>query len=264
MKFKTVKEQQDKGSVDFNNLDDSAPSSKSQKKPNQTYNSQPNPITSRHYLDSLNYYATLNRRTFIISVVSIVFAIIATLFAIKQTANVKTVPFVIMKDSIGNLTPLGIAGGQQGLEVDEKVVVNQLSTYIYDLREVYLNSSDLMLRHIKTLIAMTSQQQQQHIKSIMLEQVKNQQPYRVSINQVIKISGVTNGWKINWTEDDGSSNLTYYEATVVLTYLPQGSLDMKMMMLNPTGMQVTEFNMVKQLTPSTSPDALANQIVNTN
>ena len=241
------------------------------------YGNRPLPISNRPFFELWGLWLHQARTYKIICLFLVVVTTISVIWAMSVSKELKTVPFVILKDNLGNLTPLGVASGNtQSLLVDERSVVSSLSLYVKDVHSVIPNQ-DLMLYNIKQMLSMTKPEVQVKVKGILYDQVKlaGSNTVLVTPTQVIKIPGVKNGWKIDWTEtqklnsDTGlDSNtpvsVTYWEATLIVDYLPQGSTDTEGMMLNPLGMQVTEINISKLVSNNSVDTKLSNAIVNQN
>lgn len=277
MKFKSVNEENNIANdplLDEGQKSNKKPKGKVKKDP---YGSRTLPISNRPFFELWGLWLHQARTYKIICLFLVLITTISVIWAMSVSKELKTVPFVILKDNLGNLTPLGVAtGSTQSLLVDERSVVSSLSMYVKDIHSVIPNQ-DLMMYNIKQMLSMTKPDIHVKVKGILYDQVKlaGSNTVLVTPTQVIKIPGVKNGWKIDWTEtqrlntDTGLENptpasVTYWEATLIVDYLPQGSTDTEGMMLNPLGMQVTEVNISKLVSNNSIDTKLSNAIVNQN
>lgn len=242
------------------------------KKPDR-YGNKPLPISNRPFFELMGYTIHKERTTRISSIVAWVFAVICIFWAITTSKDLKVVPFVILKDSLGNLTPLGIATGQNNpdFKADQRVVVSELSKYIKDLHTITSNQQ-LMLDDIKTMIAMTAPTTQQKAKTILSTQYQSSQGYDVIVTptQIMPNTGVKNGWKITWKEtkytlisDQSTGEVSYWEATLTFDFAQQKSNDTELLTRNPLGIQIMDLNINKVMS-NDAQDSLSNAVIRGN
>lgn len=214
------------------------------------------PIANRHFLELIGMHVHQARVFKTLCIILAIISLVSIIFAINASTKLQVVPFVILKDDLGNLTPLGVAhGSTNNIVADEKVVVSQIANYINNLRQV-VQSNEVMDMHIRQLWATTAPQERDDIEKILLEHVKGDSLVNIKLTQIIRLPGVKNAWKVNWveeiTQNGGALDTTNWEATLVIDFIQPAYNDTNAIILNPTGMQVKELHLSKLMSSLSS------------
>lgn len=243
------------------------------KKKTDKYGSKTLPISNRPYFELMGYTVHKERSARLLAILAAVTTLFSMIYAMNASSELQKVPFVILKDSLGNLTPLGVATGiaDPDLKADQRVVVSELSKYTKDIHTI-TNNQSMMVDNIKTLLLMTAPEAQQKAKNILYTQYLDSKGYEIEVvpTQFIPIPNVKNGWKINWKENKYINNsdyskpqeTSYWEAQVTFEINPQKTNDTELLMRDPLGIQIKEITIAKSIdNQPVDNDPLAQQIV---
>ncbi len=155
---------------------------------------------------------------------------------------------VFEKDSIGNITTLGLATNT--LSIDNKMVAHQLANFIYALREV---PSDIgQKRHsINIVHKMSTNKIRKQIDELLINQyaIAQNNQIRIEINRIIPLEG-GKSWTIYWREEMINANndvLKRQNWSSVVTFIKADTVDVATQLINPIGLFITYLHPVEDI-----------------
>lgn len=152
----------------------------------------------------------------------------------------KTVPFLFKEDGSGGITALGIPNTV--MRVDNKLIANQLATFIIALRQVPVDL-ELRKQYVRRVKMMTTSELfNNQLVAMFKSEYKNinsDNSIKVSINTIEPIA--KNTWQIDWTQSVNSIATGKYSA--IVTYERDATItDPTLMIFNPLGIIIKDIN----------------------
>lgn len=183
-----------------------------------------------------------------LAILAILVALIVSLTALYFINQDKHKVVVFERDSVGNLTALGLAS--KTMNVDNKMIAHSLVNFVIALREVP-PGVNLKRRNIDIVHKMIDPNYIGSIDKLII----NQYTIANELNVVVKITSIkplanTNSWQINWQEDtlnpDGSSaSAVAYSSSIHFKLLPVNDTDTQI--INPIGLFVDYIDPVQDI-----------------
>ncbi len=183
-----------------------------------------------------------------VAIVAICALVIVSIFAIYMVNQDKHKVLVFEKDSIGNITTLGLAS--KTINVDNKIIAHQLANFIIALREVpkdpVLKRRNIDIVHKMMDLAIKAQIDQMFIAQYTkyVDTV-----IAVDLNQIKPLES-GRSWEISWSEEevlsDGSTGKTINYSSVI-SFIRKDSLDTKTQLVNPIGLLITYIHPVEDI-----------------
>lgn len=149
------------------------------------------------------------------------------------------VPFMFKEDASGGITALGLA--QQEMHVDNKMIANQLATFLTALREVPL-SMGIKSQYAKRVSFMSTQQLfSSKFAPMMISRYKDAGTKEVIVNVTAIMPEKTGLWQIQWTETSQGVETGRYIG--LITYEKNNDFkNSEAMISNPLGLVITDIN----------------------
>lgn len=180
------------------------------------------------------------RNAAIIMLFMLVSVVIIAMYFVNEDKH-KTI--VYEKDDRGNLTLLGIAS--KTFNIDNKIVAQQLATFIVALREVSLDNN-LRRRNIKLVHSFVDAKLIPMINKMILEQYNKARDDILYIELIsIKPLVGNKSWVISWKEANNKNEVSYWSTT--LTFIRVDSVDQNIQFYNPTGLVIKYINPVMDI-----------------
>ena len=182
-----------------------------------------------------------------VEILAIVMLMLVAVYAMYSVNQDRHKIVVFEKDSLGNITTLGLA--TKSFAVDNKVIAQQLANFIYALREVP-QDTNYKRRNIELVHNMTDPKIRAQIDNLLITQYTAAQNKAiiVDINSVKPLEGGTS-WSINWREgetlDNGSIKYHYWSS--VITFKRMDNVNPAVQMINPTGLFITYLHPVEDV-----------------
>lgn len=171
-----------------------------------------------------------------VAILSIIALVVVSLFAMYMVNQDKHKVVVFEKDSLGNLTALGLAN--KTLAVDNKIVAHQLANFIIALREVPLDGV-LKRRNIDLVHKMTDAKLKNEVDKMLISQYSKAQQIIVTLNQIKPLQG-GKSWEVNWKEEASLQDINKVSNySSVITFVREDNLDSQSQLVNPIGLFVT-------------------------
>jgi len=184
-----------------------------------------------------------------IAILAIIALLIVAVYAMYMVNQDKHKVMVFEKDSLGNITTLGLA--TKSFNVDNKIVAHQLANFIVALREVPQDSG-LKRRNIDLVHKMIDPKIQSVVDQILIEEYTVAKDSQVVVN-INSIKPLEDGksWEISWTEKkfNQSNNLgngvSNWSASV--TFKRLDVMDPAIQLVNPIGLFITYIHPVEDI-----------------
>jgi type IV secretion system protein VirB5 len=169
-----------------------------------------------------------------VAILALLIVSVVSMYYINQDKH-KTLVFE--KDSLGNITFLGLAN--KTLTVDNKIVAHQLANFIIALREVPRDIA-IKRRNIELIHKMIDAKLQTTIdKKIIAQYVKAANgTIVVDISSVRPLSAKS--WIINWQEHVENGETTNWGST--LSFEKLDTVEPSIQLVNPIGLFITDIN----------------------
>ena len=155
---------------------------------------------------------------------------------------------VFEKDSLGNITTLGLAS--KTINVDNKIIAHQLANFTIALREVPKDAV-LKRRNIDIVHKMTDPAIKAQIDQMFITQYSKyiDTVIAVNLNQIKPLES-GKSWEISWSEQevlaDGNTGKTTNFSSVI-SFIRKDSLDTKTQLVNPIGLLITYIHPVEDI-----------------
>lgn len=150
------------------------------------------------------------------------------------------VPFLFKEDASGGITALGIPTSE--LKVDNRILANQLATFIVALRQVP-NSNEIRSNYVHQVKMMSSANL---FSSSLAPMLKEQYVAMSSGTITIKITTILpiakDTWEIDWVENKNGVSSSKYKATLNFIRVSVLSKDPYELIWNPLGIIVKDLN----------------------
>jgi type IV secretory pathway TrbF-like protein len=180
------------------------------------------------------------RNAAIIMLFMLVSVVIIAMYFVNEDKH-KTI--VYEKDDRGNLTLLGIAN--KTFNVDNKIIAQQLASFIVALREVPLDIN-IRRRNIKLVHSFVDAKLISAINKMIIEQynkVKDDILY-IELLSIKPLAG-NNSWVISWKEITNKNEISYWSTTV--TFNRFDAVDKNIQLFNPIGLIIKYINPVMDI-----------------
>lgn len=180
------------------------------------------------------------RNAAIIMLFMLVSVVIIAMYFVNEDKH-KTI--VYEKDDRGNLTLLGIAS--KSFNVDNKIIAQQLASFIVALREVPLDIN-LRRRNIKLVHSCLDPKLIPNINKMILDQYNKAKDDSLYIELLsIKPLAGNNSWVISWKELNNKNEVSYWSTTITFSRIE--SVDKNIQLYNPTGLFIKYINPVMDI-----------------
>lgn len=154
------------------------------------------------------------------------------------------VPFIFKEDASGGLTGLGLATHR--MEVDNKMIENQLELFIEALRQVPV-STDIRSQYVQRVSLMSTPTTFNTILTPMLKQGYKDAGSKEVIVKVTTIFPLHDkSWEIDWSETEDGQPTGSYKATLTVERSSEFKSS-EAMVFNPLGLVVSDININRQL-----------------
>ena len=183
-----------------------------------------------------------------VAIIAIFALLIVSIFAIYMVNQDKHKVLVFEKDSLGNITTLGLAS--KTINVDNKIIAHQLANFIIALREVPKDAA-LKRRNIDIVHKMTDPAIKTQIDQMFIIEYSKyvDSVITVNLNQIKPLES-GKSWEISWNEQevlaDGSAGKTTNYSSVI-SFIRKDSLDTKTQLVNPIGLLITYIHPVEDI-----------------
>ncbi len=183
-----------------------------------------------------------------VAIIAICALVIVSTFAIYMVNQDKHKVLVFEKDSLGNITTLGLAS--KTINVDNKIIAHQLANFIIALREVPKDSV-LKRRNIDIVHKMTDYAIKAEIDQMFIAHYSKyiDTVIAVNLNQIKPLES-GRSWEISWSEEtvlaDGVAGKTTNYSSVI-SFIRKDSLDTKTQLVNPIGLLITYIHPVEDI-----------------
>jgi type IV secretory pathway TrbF-like protein len=183
-----------------------------------------------------------------VAIIAICALVIVSIFAIYMVNQDKHKVLVFEKDSLGNITTLGLAS--KTINVDNKIIAHQLANFTIALREVPKDAV-LKRRNIDIVHKMTDPAIKAQIDQMFITQYSKyiDTVIAVNLNQIKPLES-GKSWEISWSEQevlaDGSTGKTTNFSSVI-SFIRKDSLDTKTQLVNPIGLLITYIHPVEDI-----------------
>jgi type IV secretion system protein VirB5 len=183
-----------------------------------------------------------------VAIIAICALVIVSLFAMYMVNQDKHKVLVFEKDSLGNITTLGLA--TKTINVDNKIIAHQLANFITALREVPKDTR-LKRRNIDIVHKMIDPKIKPQIDEMLIKEYSRaiDSVIAVNLNQIKPLES-GKSWEISWSEveilADGSNGKATNFSSVV-TFIRRDSIDTQIQLVNPIGLFITYINPVEDI-----------------
>jgi len=189
--------------------------------------------------------ATAWRNIAVLAIIALVFVSIYAMYIASQDKH-KTLIFE--KDSVGNITTLGLA--TTSFNVDNKMIAHQLANFILALREVPLDVA-VKRRNIDLVHKMIDPKIRTAVDQMLINQYTAAKDGQivVEVNSIKPLSG-NKSWEITWSEVASNSMNNVQAATTWSTIITFTRLDTVMpavQIVNPIGLFITYLHPIQDL-----------------
>lgn len=205
-------------------------------------------IEQSSWNDIQAYHLTKEATWKILAIISVIaLAIVATISILLINQNKHKV-LVFEKDSLGNLTTLGIA--TKTFNIDNKVIAHQIANFIIAIREVPKELS-MKKRNINLVHSMVAAANVEYFDKLIINQYHNANGRQITITiNRIKPIIKDKSWEVNWQEkidnEHDINQMRYFSANISFN-LTTDILDSEIQLLNPTGILISYFNPVADI-----------------
>ncbi|MFN7094934.1 MAG: type IV secretion system protein [Burkholderiales bacterium] len=185
------------------------------------------------------------RNVAILAVLALVLVAVGAMYMVNQD---KHKVLVFEKDSLGNITTLGLA--TTTFKVDNKMIAHQLANFVIALREVPLDVA-LKRRNIDMLHKMIEPKLQTVIDQMLIEQYTKAKDEQILVNiKSIKPLEGGKSWEISWQESpanllNSTEGITSWSTSVTFSRLD--TVDPSVQLVNPIGLFITYIHPVQDI-----------------
>lgn len=213
------------------------------------------PSTARPFMEIYGIHIDQAKKWKAVTFVALAIAAFCAVWAAKVSTGIKYVPVMIEKNDIGALTPLGVLSGKQ-LQVNETIILAQIATYVNDLRSV-IQDVKLEQNRGRQIDLMTGEADRAKMRSMFIKQLTDagMDTINVTISSIMPVRASSNNtWRTSWSEVYGTNpgDVKRYEAIFNVNLVTLSTNDPDEIMLNATGIQISNFN-VSQVFDSSTP-----------
>ncbi len=185
------------------------------------------------------------RMVAILAIITLMFVAIYAMYIVNQDKH-KTLIFE--KDSLGNITTLGLAS--KTFNIDNKVIAHQLAGFIVALREVPKDTT-LKRRNINLVHKMIVSKIRGQIDRLLIEHytLAADKQVVVEISSIVPLEGAKS-WSIHWFEEILNSNgesIKRQNFSSVVTFIKADTLDPETQLANPIGLFITYIHPVEDI-----------------
>ena len=174
----------------------------------------------------------------LIALLNMLITLVAVCGMIYAAQLPDVVPFIFKEDGSGGLTALGIPNGS--IKIDDRVVANQLLTFVEDLRQVP-DSNEIRSLYVHRVKMMSTQDLFRNKLSPMYKDAyQNSGGATIStkISSVFPIDKKT--WEIDFAEFRGATQTGQYKALIHYVKQSIPTKDPTELMYNPLGILVDD------------------------
>lgn len=189
--------------------------------------------------------SALWRNIALIAILALMSVSIYAMYLVSQDQH-KTVVFE--KDSLGNITALGLA--TQSLKIDNKIIAHELANFVVALREV---PQDLAVkrRNIDMVHKMIDSKLRLQVDNLLIEQYTKARDgvLVVTINSIRPLEG-GKSWQLSWSEYDAlnKETTTYWSSIITFKHVDSQRPDVQL--INPAGIYITYLHPVQDVAKS--------------
>jgi len=183
-----------------------------------------------------------------IAILSILALLLVTAYSLYLINQDKHKVIVFEKDTLGNITTLGIA--TKTFNIDNKIIAHQLANFIIALREAP-EDTNIKRRNIDLVHKMTDPKIKSLVDQVIIGQYTRAKDGQISvdINNIKPIEG-GRSWELRWTEKstnltNNAEGITHWDATV--TFKRLNTLDPATQIVNPIGLFITYVNITQDV-----------------
>lgn len=185
------------------------------------------------------------RMVAILAIITLMFVAIYAMYIVNQDKH-KTLVFE--KDTLGNITTLGLAS--KSFNVDNKVIAHQLANFIIALREV---PKDTMLkrRNINLVHKMIESKIRGQIDHLLIEHytLAGDRQVIVEISSLAPLEG-GKSWSVHWFEDilnSSGESVKRQSYSSVVTFTKADMIDPEIQLTNPIGLFISYIHPVEDI-----------------
>ena len=152
---------------------------------------------------------------------------------------------VFEKDSLGNITTLGLA--TQTFAVDNKIIAHQLASFIFALREAPKDTT-LKRRNIDIVHKMIDQKILDQVNQLLINQYLAAKDGHISIEikRIVPLEG-GKSWSIYWSEEGGGRALKRQNWSSIVTFTRLDTVDPAVQIVNPISLFITYLHPVEDV-----------------
>lgn len=204
------------------------------------------PLAGRPFFEMYGFHIDQSKKWKSVTFAALAIAAFAVVWAAKVSTGIKYIPVVIEQNDVGSLTPLGVLN-VRNLKVNETIIVSQIGTYIQDLRSV-IQDVPLEQNRGQQISLMTADTDKDKMQDLFIKQLKDSGKDTISVNitQIMPLKvAKANTWKVAWNETFATNpnDIRRYEAIFNITLKDLNTNNPEEIMLNPTGIQISNFTM---------------------
>lgn len=182
-----------------------------------------------------------------VAILALLALALVAVFAMYLINQDKHKVVVFEKDSLGNISALGLA--TKTFNVDNKIIAHQLANFILAFREVPRDSG-LKRRNIDIVHKMIDPKIQTEVDQMLIAQYTKAGDYAimVTLNQIKPLEG-GRSWIVNWSEQEalaeGNSTVNNYSS--VITFMRKDNVEPQIQLINPIGLFITYLHPVEDI-----------------
>jgi type IV secretory pathway TrbF-like protein len=175
-----------------------------------------------------------------IAILAIIALAVVSVYAMYCVNQDKHKTLIFEKDSLGNITTLGLA--TKTFNVDNKVVAHQLANFIRNLREIPLDIN-VKRRNIDMVHKMIDPKIREQVDRMIIAQYAKTHDglILVEINNIKPLEGGVS-WQVNWEErvmENGATTSGVTTWSSVIAFKRLDSLEPNVQLINPIGLFIT-------------------------
>ena len=184
----------------------------------------------------------------IVAILAIIVLMIVAVYAMYIVNQDKHKTLIFEKDSLGNITTLGLAS--KTFNIDNKIIAHQLANFIVALREV---PKDTMLkrRNIDLVHKMIEPKIRAQVDRLLIEHytmVADKQIV-VEVSSIVPLEGAKS-WSVHWFEETLNSNgesVKRQNFSSVITFSKANIIDPETQLANPIGLFIIYIHPVEDI-----------------
>jgi type IV secretory pathway TrbF-like protein len=174
-----------------------------------------------------------------IAILAIIALAVVSVYAMYCVNQDKHKTLIFEKDSLGNITTLGLA--TKTFNVDNKVVAHQLANFIRNLREIPLDIN-VKRRNIDMVHKMIDPKIREQVDRMIIAQYAKTHGLILLISTNIKPLEGGVSWQVNWEErvmENGATTSGVTTWSSVIAFKRLDSLEPNVQLINPIGLFIT-------------------------